>query len=137
MSHQPIKYAADQARNLWRYGRANGLIDRLFRLMGAANTTEVVYIAEYANGDWVTAHCTGDPVRAWAYQGNGFLEIEALGDLDLTNPIASRTPVIRYCLSEDGQRMIDYRWNGLRAGYGRILRRADNAWTSDGLSWRP
>ena len=136
MAHQPVKYIGDQARSSWRYHRANGLINRLFRFVGAASTTEVIYIAEHASGDWVTAHCTGNPVRVWAYRGDGFLEIEALGDLDLANPSASRTPVIRYCLSDDRQRMIHNRWNGPRAGYGRILRRTGDSWKSEGLSWK-
>jgi hypothetical protein len=95
----------------------------------------VIYIAEYASGNWDTAHCTGDPVKVWAYRGDDFEEIEALGELDRQYPIASRTPIIRYCLAGDGQRMIHTTWNGARAGYGHILRWIDDDWRSEGRSW--
>ena len=131
----PIEYIADRARNAWRSSRSKGLIARFFRLIGAANSAEVIYIAEYEHGNWDTAHCLGDPVRVWAYRGFELEELEAVGELDQKNAIASKTPLIRYCLDENGQRMIYTEWNGRRAGYGCITKRVGEYWTSEGRSW--
>lgn len=131
----PIKYVADRAHYAWRTSHSKGLIARIFRLIGAANPADVIYVAEHEAGNWDTAQCVGDPVRVWAYRGDEFEQLDAVGELDQVNAIASRTPVIRYCLDENGQRMIHTEWNGRRAGYGHIMRRVGEDWKSEGRSW--
>ena len=69
MAENPIKYVADQARSVWRVSHSKGVIERFFRLIGAANSAEVIYIAEHSTGQWDTAHCTGEPVRVWEFRG--------------------------------------------------------------------
>ena len=49
-----------------------------------------------------------------------FDPVPELPDLDYSNPIASRTPVIRYCIDNDCQQMILCNWYGLRAGFGSL-----------------
>jgi len=55
VTDEPVTYVADQARKAWLRSQATGLIDRAFRVMGAAIVAEVIYIAEYASGNWDTA----------------------------------------------------------------------------------
>ena len=134
-SNEPLDFAAEQARRMWLHGHSPALSERVFRLLGASVPLDVVYIAEHAEGDWDSARCSGRPLKVWTHQGCEFEEVGELGPLDSKNPIASRTPVIRYCVSKDGQRMIHNRWNGLRAGYGQILERVGETWESQGRSW--
>ena len=131
----PNKFVSERAHNVWMASQSKSFVARLLRVLGAARPADIIYIEEYNTGDWNMAHCIENPVRVWAYKGDEFEEIEAVDKLDKTNAIASRTPVIRYCLDENGQRMIYTVWYGIRAGNGHIMKRVGEDWKSEGRSW--
>ena len=95
-----------------------------------------VWIRQYESGDWDGAHCRGEVVQAWRYDTGGLAPVEHVPELDHSSAIASRTPVISFCLNEAGDRMIYQEWNGPRAGFGAILTlRATGAWSTEKHSW--
>jgi hypothetical protein len=136
MNNEPTEYVADQARRSWAASHRGGLIQHFFQLIGAGKLPEAIYIAEYPAADWQSAHCTGDPIGIWSFRGATFEPVSDLPALDYSNPIASRTPVIRYCVDNDRKRMILCKWYGLRAGHGSLYHWDGVQWKSRSPSWK-
>lgn len=136
MNNEPIQYVADQARRFWAASHRGGLIQHFFQLIGACKVPEAIYIAEYPTADWQSAHCTGDPIGIWSFRGTTFDPVADLPTLDSSKPIASRTPVLRYCVDNDRKQLILCKWYGLRAGNGALYHWDGVQWNSRGLSWK-
>lgn len=132
---QPIEYVAERVRGMWQQSHSKAIINRFFRWLGGANSAEVIYVAEFAEGDWNNASLKGSPTRVWVCRGEEFNEIDAIGEMNNKNAIASFTPAVRYCVSGDCQRMIYVSWHGYRAASGQILRRVEEKWKSEGRIW--
>ena len=136
MRPQPNNHVARLAESIWTAGRSNNLLELFFRLIGATTKTDVVYVLQYASGDWGNAKCTGDPIYNWEYRGTAFEWVGSIGTIDNVNKIASRTPVLRYCLDDQSTRMILNVWRGMRAGHGLILTFTGDCWKPDRLKWK-
>ena len=80
-----------------------------------------VWICQYASADWSGVHCTGQVLSVWRYNSEGLTQVDRPPELDKSNAIASKTPVISFCLDEAAERMVYQEWYGLRAGFGAVL----------------
>lgn len=136
MNNEPTEYVAAQARRIWAASHRGGLIQYFFQLIGAGKVPEAIFVAEYPAADWQSAHCTGDPIGIWSFRGAAFEPVAGLPALDYSNPIASRTPVIRYCVDNDRQQMILCKWYGLRAGIGSLYQWDGVQWRSQSPNWK-
>ena len=134
---KPINFIVMKAQNEWKESHSRKLSRRFFRMLGALNPAEIIYICEYAEGDFEKAKCRGKPISIWQYDGSTFEQIEQVGDLDRSSAIASKTPVISYCINETTDRMIYTVWHGGRAAYGIILVSDKGEWVRDGfIRWK-
>ena len=81
-----------------------------------------VMVFEHADGDWDTAHCIGDPTRAWRVTPDGPVDIDTTTAIDTSSvgPWYRDSSVFRFCISPDGKRLIYSRLNGPRAGIGAV-----------------
>lgn len=119
---------------MWKQSHSNAILNRCFRWLGVTKPADVIYVTEYADGDWGQASLSGNPTKVWEFRGNEMTEVEAIGELD-RDAIASSTPVIRYCCSEDNQRMLLITWYGSRAATGVIRKCVNGIWEFEERRW--
>ena len=136
MKQQPNTHVARKAENIWTAGHSNNWFELFFRFIGASSKPDVIYVLQYALGDWGNAKCTGDPIHNWEFRGTDFRLVDSIGTIDNANMIASRTPVLRYCLDDQSTRMIVNVWRGMRAEHGLILTFTGDCWKPDSLKWK-
>ena len=132
-----LEYVELRAKKEWDFSHSPGCWSRIFRYFIRAKSIRLVWIEQYENGDWDQACCTGKPLRAWKYTADGLSSTEAIGDIDETSAIRSMTPVIRFCVDEQRQRMIYTEWYGCRAGHGIVMTFcAGEGWVAVGSAWK-
>ena len=110
-----LDHSLCRAKGIWEHTHAHGPIARLWRKIGLMNAVHGIWICRYAEGDWNTAHFAGEPVQIWRYGSDGLKSVNSLPPLDLRS-YRSKTPVLRFCIDETGQRMIYTEWHGVPRG---------------------
>jgi hypothetical protein len=132
-----LNYAQSQAKRVWDYTHSRGLFAWLFRRLGAMRPVRGVWIRQYRDGDWETVHCEGEVIQSWRYDADGLTTVDEVPELDRTSAIASKTPVISFCVDETAGRMIYEEWRGVLAGHGQILaRRGNGEWVTEKCGWK-
>jgi hypothetical protein len=132
-----LDYIEPQAKREWDYTHSRSLLGWLFRCIGAMRPVQGVWVRQYRDGDWETAHCTGEPFQTWRYDAEGFTLVDDIPQLDTKSAIASMTPIISFCVDEAAERMIYQEWHGVRAGYGAILsRKKSGEWITERGVWK-
>jgi len=131
-----LDYVRSRAKREWDYAHSRGLFARFFKRIGAMKPAEGVWVRQYADGDWQSAHCKGEVIQIWRYDATGFTSASEIPALDQTTAIASTTPVISFFLDEHTKRMIYQEWHGPRAGHGVVLALTKGGhWKIDGEAW--
>lgn len=131
-----LDYAQSRAKREWDYSHSRGPFAWLFRRLGAMRPVRCVWIREYRDGDWESAHCRGEVIRSWKYDADGLSIVEGAPESDQSSAIASATPVISFCVDETGGRMIYQEWRGARSGRGCVLARlASGEWVTEKNGW--
>lgn len=136
--HLPHQHVVEITKGIWSSANASwDPISWVFRLIGASQRADAVFVVEYGSGDWERAHCTGEPDKIWKYAGSDFVTLEELPELD-HGAIATKTPVVEYCLNHESNRMIQiiFYFYGYRAGSGIVLEKQGGAWIPKGPAWR-
>lgn len=133
--HLPHHHVVETARGIWSY--ANARWDPFvwfFKMLGATQTVDAVFVIEYGSGNWERAHCEGKPDQVWRYDGSDFVEIEEMPDL-VHGAISTKTPIIKYCINHKDSRMILITIHGYRSGSGIVLEEKAGKWIQIGPSW--
>lgn len=131
-----LQYATSRAKRQWDQTHSRSPLAWLFRRLGATRRVSAVWICQYGSGDWQKAHCHGQVLHTWRYDGSGLAQVEHLPELDHSSAIASTTPVISFCLGQAAERMIYQEWNGGRAGFGALLAlKSTGDWAVEKHAW--
>ncbi|QDT96275.1 hypothetical protein [Gimesia aquarii] len=134
--HLPHHHVVEIVKGIW--SSANARWDPImwfFRMIGAAQTVDAVFVIEYGSGDWEHPLCKGEPDQIWKYDGSNFVTIEEMPDL-VHGSISTKTPIVRYCINNKGSKMILNTFYGYRSGIGTVLEEKGGKWIRRGPAWR-